>query len=428
MTIDHTITAVKIPSNQSGDTPEDISYWTDSEKALEFEVLSENLNTDVVIVGGGMSGMSIAYSLKKEGKQCIVVEQDRIGEGETSRSSAHLTYALDARYNELEEIYGLQNTQLAAQSHSLAIDQIEKIIKRERINCDFERVDGYMYLHPSDNVRTLQQEFDASRRAGLKTELIPSAPDICVKENVVIKYPQQAQFHPLKYLKGICNAFINSGGRIFTHSKIVSVTEKEVQTNDFRIRANNIVLATNRPFDDRFTMLGRQYTCKSFVIGSTVHKGLITPALWWDSGDQTAPQDLCPYHYARIQPFNEEYDLLICGGEDYVIDNNKVPPSDQQRFSDLEKWARKHFPLMRDVVYAWTGEILQPADLLGYIGKNPGHENIYVVSGDAGNGLTYGSIAGMMIPDLISGRENPWEKLYNPSRLPSYVPEETIDK
>lgn len=398
--------------------------WTDSIHPLAFESLTENINTDVVIVGGGMSGISVAYGLVKEGKKCVVLENRLIGEGETSRSSAHLTYALDARYNRLIEMYGLQNTRLVAQSHTEAINRIEKIIKRENIDCDFKRIDGYLFLHPSDTIRTLTQEFDASRRAGLSTELVSAAPDIWLKEKIAIRYPHQAQFHPLKYLDGLCKVIVNSGGKIFTNTKAISVDKKGVKTENHSITANHIVMATNTPFNDWFTMLAKQYKCKTYVIGATVHKGLISPALWWDSGDQNSAERISPYHYARIQHLDDEYDLLICGGEDHLTDEAGTEFKEAERFDNLERWARQHFPLMRDVVYKWTGEIMQPTDLLGYVGRNPGDENIYVITGDAGNGLTYGNIAGVLIPDLIDKRENPWEKLYNPSRLPTHAANE----
>ena len=404
------------------------TYWTDSIHPMEFPSLTESINTDVVIVGGGMSGISVAYALVKEGKKCVILENGLIGGGETSRSSAHLTYALDARYHKLVEMYGLQNTRLIAQSHISAINRIEKITKRENIACDFQRIDGYLFLHPTDTIRTLQQEFDASRRAGLSTELVSAAPDIWLKEKIAIRFPDQAQFHPLKYLNGLCKVIAKSGGKIFTNTKVISVDKKGVKTENYNITANNIVMATNTPFSDWFTMLAKQYKCKTYVIGAIVHKGLLSPALWWDSGDQYASESISPYHYARIQPLDEEYDLLICGGEDHLTDEVGSEFAESERFTDLEKWARQHFPLIRDVVYKWSGEIMQPVDLLGYIGRNPGDENIFVITGDAGNGLTYGTIAGMLIPDLIEKRENAWEKLYNPSRLPANVMNERDGK
>ncbi|HEX5170676.1 MAG TPA: FAD-binding oxidoreductase [Cyclobacteriaceae bacterium] len=406
------------------------SYWTDSTHFEEHRALTSDLKTDVVVIGGGVTGLSVAYSLIKEGKGCIVIESGTIGGGETQHSSAHLTQALDSRYYTLQQIYGIKNTSLIAQSHTAAINRIERIIKRENINCDFQRLNGYLVSHPSDTAKSLQREFEATRRVGLATELLTTAEDMRLRDKIALKFPRQAQFHPLKYLQGLCRAFVQNGGHVFTNTRAVSIDESGVNTSHHRIHADHVVVATNQPFNDRFTMLTKQIQYRSYIIAATVHKGLISPCLWWDTGRQSDTGGIAPYNYARIQPMDEEYDLIICGGQDHVVRDEDGDGKEQAspQYEHLESWLFDHFPLARDVAYRWSGLVLEPEDMIGFIGRNVRDTNIYVITGDAGNGMTYAGIAGVLIPDLILGRKNPWEKIYSPVRLSSHVPDRSLRK
>ncbi len=398
------------------------SYWINAVDPLIFAPLTENIKTDVVIVGGGIAGLTIAYSLIKNGKHVIVLERDYIGSGETGNTTAHITNALDERYSGLRELYGEEQTNLIAQSHTTAINFIEGAVQREGIDCDFKRLNGYLFLHPSDKNQTLEDELQASNLAGIRTELLALVPGISNVDSAALWFPNQAQFHPLKYLYGLCRAIINCGGKIFTDTHVKEVSKTGVKTQNFKVEAEHIVVATNTPINDIVTMHTKQFAYRTYVIGATIPAGSIEPALWWDTGDQYSTWSTKPYHYVRIQPLDENYDLLICGGEDHKTGQaEKDHINEQERFAFLEEWARQRFPTIQQIAYRWSGQVLEPIDSLGFIGKNPGDENIYIATGTSGNGMTYGTIAGILIPDLILGFENPWEKLYDPSRLPLRV-------
>jgi Rieske Fe-S protein len=178
------------------------------------------------------------------------------------------------------------------------------------------------------------------------------------------------------------------------------------------------VVATNTPINDIFTMHTKQFPYRTYVIGGLIQKGIIQHALWWDTGDQNSKWVTMPYNYVRLQDFNDQYDLLIYGGADHKVgqaDAENLPEED--RFKVLEESARKRFPAMTGIVYRWSGQVLEPLDSMAFIGRNPGDNDIYIVTGDSGNGMTHGTIAGMLISDLINDVENPWEKLYSPSRI-----------
>ncbi|MBT1702555.1 FAD-dependent oxidoreductase [Chryseosolibacter indicus] len=404
-----------------------ISYWIDSAEPILFTPLNEDLLTDVVVVGGGISGLSIAYCLCKAGRSVVVIEDGAIGSGETGRTTAHIVNALDDRYSEIESMLGEQESRLAADSHTAAINFIERVVKEENIDCDFKRIDGYLFLHPSDEIKTLEEELDATRRAGIPTELLPNVPGGIHAMGPSLRFPSQAQFHPMKYLKGLADAVIRLGGRIYTETRATEFKQQIVVANDHTLTANYVVVATNTPVNDIVTMHTKQHPYRTYVIGALVPKGMLEYSLWWDSGDMDSKWVTDPYHYARLQPYNEQFDLLIVGGEDHKTgqaEEENIP--EENRYSNLISWTQQHFPQVIDIVYHWSGQVMEPVDALAFIGKNPGDKSTYIATGDSGNGMTHGTISGMLIADLIQGIENPWEKIYDPSRITAKATKEYL--
>lgn len=408
-----------------------VSFWTDSVKPLFYHSLRENIETDVAIVGGGIAGLSVAYCLVQAGKQVVVIEDGGIGSGESGRTTAHLVNALDDRYYELERIYGEEGARLAAQSHTVAIDFIERVIEHEHINCEFRRLSGYLFLHPSDPQASLEKEFISASKAGVDVVMQQEIPGLRHSANACIEFRNQAQFHPLKYLHGLCKAITEKSGLIFTDTRAKEVNSHGIITESGHIvYAGHVVVATNVPVNNKYIMHVKQFAYRTYVIAALIKKGTLPWALWWDTGNMNTNPSIPPYHYVRLQSYNDEYDLLIAGGEDHPSGMATAAEniSEQQRYSLLEEWTREHFPI-GDIVCRWSGEVREPMDSLAYIGHNPlDSENIYIVCGDSGNGLTHGTIAGLLITDLIQGKQNDWEKLYHPSRFKIFKSGKTFFK
>jgi glycine/D-amino acid oxidase-like deaminating enzyme/nitrite reductase/ring-hydroxylating ferredoxin subunit len=374
--------------------------WQEKISKHSFSSLNENIGVEVCIVGGGIAGLSIAYRLLTAGQQVIVLESKQIGGGETGNTSAHLSNALDDRYYQIEKMHGKDKAKLAAESHSKAIDWIEAVIKKEHIHCDFQRIPGYLF---NTSERSLAKEYAAAKRAGLKVTYS--------KEPIlgqVLNFPNQARFHPQKYIQGLARAITNIGGKIYEDSTVTKIDFKKNQIilkNHKIVSAKNIVTATNAPLFGNLNMHFKLNPQRTYIIGLKIPKNAIKDALYWDNEN--------PYHYVRLDTQFNEYDILIVGGEDHRVGRM----SKNSPFVELKKWAQRNFKLdTPDIAYQWSGQVLEPVDYMAYIGQHPKSKNTFMVTGDSGNGLTHGTLAANIITDLILKNNNSYQKLYDSQR------------
>lgn len=390
-----------------------VSPWMADSAIPELLPLAKDAAADVCIIGGGIAGLSTAYLLANEGKSVIVLDDGPLAGGQTQRTSAHLSNAIDDRFVELEKIHGGEGARLAAESHTAAIERIDAIVRGEQIDCDFERVDGYLFAPPGHPTEILERELDAARRAGLEdVEWVPRAPIPSFDTGPSLRFPRQAQFHPLKYLHGLSNAIRSQGGRIHTRTHVSRVeggSQARVATSRGPVvTADAVVVATNAPINDWVAIHTKQAPYLTYAISGRISRGSLSRALFWDTLEN--------YHYVRLQPISDQEDLLIIGGEDHK-EGQVADQSD--RWNRLETWARARFPMMNQVESRWSGLVMETTDGLAFIGRNPlDKDNVYIATGDSGMGLTHGTIAGILLTDLIVGRNNPWSQIYDPSRKP----------
>lgn len=397
-------------TGREGATP---TPWENDLEMPSFPPLSRDLRVEVCIVGAGIAGLTTAYLLLEAGKTVAVLDDGPIAGGESGRTTAHLASALDDYFQEIERLHGERGSRLAAESHSAAIDQIEAIVRREGIDCDFARVDGYLFSPAGSSPHVIDQELEASTRAGLIVEALDHAPLPAFETGPCLRFANQAQMHPLRYLARLAEIVSARGGIIHCGTHVTSFEggNPAVATTEagFTVTADALVAATNVPVNNRYLLHTKLEPYRTYVIAARIPAGSVPKALFWDTLD--------PYHFVRIQPLRDGRgdDLLIIGGEDH-----KTGQADDfdARWARLEVWARERFPLMGEVEQEWSGQVVEPVDFLAYIGRNPmDHHNVFIATGDSGNGMTHGTIAGMLLRDLILGRSNPWASLYDPSRL-----------
>src|ERR1043165_3463330 len=398
-------------ANDSGATT---STWM-SEKVPSFdEDIPDDARPDVCVIGAGIAGLSVALSLVQEGLDVLVIDQGPIGGGQTARTSAHLTSALDDHFYVLEKHFGRAGAKLCAASHSQAIDTIESNIRTCGIDCQFRRVDGYLWspdAEPNGHAKRLphelKKELAAALRAGLTVDEVETAP-LPFATGPCLRFAMQAEFHPLAYVRGIAEAVVKGGGHIATHCHVANVKDGspvEIELKSGRkIHAAAVVDATNMSTRSRINTPTREASYRSYIIAVEVPLGYVPHGLYWDTLD--------PYHYIRVTKGDMDREILIVGGEDHRVGQGDP----ETHFPKLEAWLRQRFPKAGPAVATWSGQVQEPHDGMAYIGRLPHHEHIFVVTGDSGEGLTHGVIAGLMMPALIQGQSHPWARIYAPDR------------
>ena len=374
--------------------------------------LERDLTADVCVIGAGMAGLLTALELVQRGRSVIVLEREAVGTGDTSATTAHLTTMLDTRYFALASMHGSEATRLIATSHMRGIAHLERVANAYGIDCGFQRVSGFLCANSVAQTETLRRELEAATEAGVSCELVRRAP--LPSSGPALHVPHQAQFDPLSFLDGVRQALQREDVQIFAPVTVQSfdpVTASDqigLRTSEGRsIRANHVVVTTGAPINDVVAMHTKQAPYRSYALSVA----MATPisALCWDLD--------APYHYVRTGvDAASGRSVLIVGGEDHKIGQDADGERHWQR---LEDWLRERFANAGEVLSRWSGKVLETSDGLGFIGRNPGQDRVFIATGFSGNGMTYSALGAELIADLILGTQSAFEKLYDPERKPA---------
>ncbi len=381
------------------------SVWTATTPETDYPTLETDLDVDVAIVGGGITGLVAAWQLVEAGRRVAVVDQGRIAYGETGHTTAHLTALVDTRYSRLERSFGAEAARLVARSNVEAIDWIERTARLLAIDCDFERVPAFLYSERAADLGTISEELEAARRAGLDGTWADEIP-LPFPTAGGLRLDAQAQFHPRRFLLPIAGRIVARGSWILESTQVTGVTDGEpcvVATPRGTIRAREVIVAANVPVVNRVALITKLPAYRTYAIG--VRGGRALPrGLYWDTDD--------PYHYTRVHP-TRRGDTLIIGGEDHKTgtETDTLP-----RFDALLEYAQARFDVQH-VDFRWSGQIIEPVDGLPYIGRNTASTHVFVATGYSGNGMTWGTAAGHITADLVLGRDNPYASIYEATRI-----------
>ena len=369
---------------------------------LETEARSE-----VCVIGAGIAGLAVAAELSKRGHDVVVLHDGPVAGrgGETERSTAHLVTALDRGYRSLIAVHGRELASLAAASHRAAIDRAQALVESESIECDFSRLDGFLF---SDDASALELERRAAEAAGVPVEWVPVP--LARWAGGELRFLDQAQLDPVRFTRGLAAAATAAGARMFGRARVTRLerrTTKHVVHTDHgaRVTCNQVVVATNAPVGGFLTLDARQAAYRSYVIGLEVEGDGIPEALYWDTDE--------PFHYVRTCRAPDGSELLLVGGEDHKT--GQGPSRPEERWKRLETWTHRSFPNAGAVRHRWSGQIMETIDGLAFIGAI--EPDIHVVTGDCGNGITHALIAGELVPDLIERKPTRWEPIYAPNRV-----------
>ena len=383
------------------------SFWQHGVTAPDFAPLRDKVTADVCVIGGGIAGLTTAHLLAEAGLSVAIIEAINLAAGETARSTAHIAIP-DDRFTHLLRSFGDEGARQIVQSFGAAIDLIESIVARQGIDCDFRRLDGFLVSCDASPLKALQEEHDAALALGVACELTPSAPAELAQFGPALRFTGQAQFNPFKYIVGLAES-LPRNVRIYCGTRAIAIDETAegviVRTDGgATVAANAAVVATNTPFNERLGLHLRQYAYQTYAIGALVPKDSLPFLLLWDDGD--------PYHYMRLAPYTDEHDVLIVGGEDHKTGEG---PHADEPFEKLERWTREHFSLAGAVQWRWSGEVIEPMDAIANLGRETGSRNVYVITGDSGNGISHATIGARIVTDLILDRGSPWP-VYDPDR------------
>lgn len=362
------------------------------------------VEVDVVVVGGGVTGLTAALTLKRRGVSVAVVEMRRVGHGETGHTTAHLTELLDARYERIERDFGRDAAALVASSGRAALDHIEAWSRE--FPCGFERVPGFMFAENGEQAHALEREVEAARAAGVDAAFVDEVP-LPFPTVGAMRVERQAQFHPMAYLHGLARALPGGGCHLFEECRVTEVDDGEpcrvALESGVELRARSVLVTANVPVFNLLLLHTKVAAYRTYALAA--REGRVPPpGLYWDAGD--------PYHYVRRHD-DARGPWLIVGGEDH-----KTGQCDDTAaaYSRLRAYASERFGAA-DFAYEWSGQVIEPVDGLPYIGRNAASDNVFVATGLSGNGMTLGTLAGVMLADACQGAANPWSELYEATRM-----------
>lgn len=383
------------------------SLWQETTFDYRSQNVPADKKYDVVIVGGGITGVSTALELQRAGKKCLLLEAHNLCYGTTGGTTAHINTLMDTPYTTIIKNFDLERARLIAQAASNAIDHIKLNIRKYSIDCGFKTCTAFLFAQDEKQEEELKKINKACKEAGLKSvysETIP-LPIEFVKAIVV---SGQAKFHPLRYVYALAEAFETAGGVIVQQCRVTAVKEEsgviDIESEKGLYQCSQVIYATHIPPDINLLHL-RCIPYRSYAMAIRLASGEYPKNLAYDMYD--------PYHYYRTQHIDDQ-DYLIAGGKDHKTGHEA---NTEACFRNLESHVRRYFDVA-SITNKWSSQYYEPADGIPYIGQLPGHsENVLVATGFGGNGMTYGTIAAGVLKSMVLKEENKLIDVFSPSRV-----------
>ncbi|MDD5068329.1 MAG: FAD-binding oxidoreductase [Candidatus Pacebacteria bacterium] len=395
----------------------DVVTWDEDHTLKAYPTLKEDTQADVVVIGGGISGVLSAYLLAKEGKKVVLLEKDRIGFGATGVTTAFITESLDTRPSELVKGLGTIPASIILNSHEEAILLIESIIRDEKIDCDFTRCENRMYATTAKERNLLKEELRVLKTLGREASFVGKEEnELGFKNEGYLLLEGQAKFHPLKFIGALLERAKKLGVEIYENTEALAILHTShgkvhsVKTASGNIRADWVLASTYEPFKHPSSLYFKKALYTSYVFELEIERGALSEGIYEDVKS--------PYHYWRVDA-GEKFDRMIVGGEDHRAD---IHINEEKCFKALEDFVATTFPkLSYKIVRRWSGPILESIDGLAYIGELHPGERVMYAFGFSGNGMTYGAITAQIVVDKVFGRHNVWASLYDVGRSPGFI-------
>jgi glycine/D-amino acid oxidase-like deaminating enzyme/nitrite reductase/ring-hydroxylating ferredoxin subunit len=382
------------------------SYWASTAPpAAEYPRLNRDLWVDAAVIGAGITGLTAALLLKQAGKKVAVLEGERIGSGTTGSTTAHITCVTDTPLDELLRTFGEEHARLSVEAQQAASDRIRTWVEGFNIDCDLQRQNGYRFAETEADAPQLERETEAAQRLGLRASMTREVP-LPFRTAAAMLVEDQARFHALRYLHALAKLVDGGGCEVFEHTRAKEPEDGEpcrIETPGGTVTADAVIVAVHGPYLGFWSNVARVFPYASYVVGARV-AGPPLDGLFWDTAD--------PYHYIR-RASDADPDLLLIGGSDHKTGQGG---DERAHLEELELYARARFDV-KAIDYRWSHELWEPADGLPYIGKMPRMNHVFHATGYSGVGMTFGTVAGMLMSDLALGRENAWAEVFDIGRV-----------
>jgi glycine/D-amino acid oxidase-like deaminating enzyme/nitrite reductase/ring-hydroxylating ferredoxin subunit len=388
--------------------PRSATAWENA-KVPRYPKLARSQAFDVAIIGAGITGVTTAYLLKRAGLRVCLLERGRLGSVDTGLTTAHLTYVTDMRLPKLVRSFGESGAKVAWDAGAAALEMIDNIVQETECECEFRRVPAFLHAAwkgTKDESRSLAGEAELAQKLGFAAHFVPKAPYI---DKPAIRFANQAKFHPLKYLACLARHIDGDGSAVFEQSEVKEVRAEPlaVVANGYDVQCGYLVIATHVPLMGVSGIVGatlfqtKLALYSTYALGAKIPRGSLPEASFWDTSD--------PYYYLRIDR-GPKTDYAIFGGEDHKTGQERDTEAPPARLQDLLTEILPEAKVER----RWSGQVVETHDGLPYIGETDNRQ--FISTGFAGNGMTFGTLAGMMACDAVLKQDNPWSKLFAPNR------------
>lgn len=382
------------------------SLWIDTTVKTKYPTLSSNETTcDVLVIGGGITGIISAWLLQNEGLNVVLIEKDRLVEYTTGNTTAKLTSQHYLVYNHLVEDFGEETARAFAKANQDAIEKFESISRKLGIDCDFSRRDAYVYTESAEKLAEIKREVEVTQMLGLPSSL-ETTTDLPFPVKGAIKFANQAQFHPRKFLLPLVEEFVTKGGKVYEQTEAVDIKPGDpnvVETKNGRITAKYIVEAVKESFWQEKLFEKAAWIKISYALGVRL-RGDYPQGMYITTDD--------PIRSIRSHPYKDGQ-LLIFGGESHKLEGDL---HEDEHYNNLLRDVQKRFDV-ESVEYRWLAGDVMPYDLMPYIGEYPNYPNVYVATGFRAWGLAWGMAAAHIITDKIMSRPVPWAEPFGLGRL-----------
>lgn len=384
-------------------------YWLDG-TVWTSAPLGEDIHTEVLVIGAGITGITTAWLLAREGVKVVLVDREDPARRDTGHTTAHLTYMTDTRLSDLVAAFGRPESLLAWQAGAASMDLIRRNVEELAIDCDLKTVPGFLVTARGSDIEeeraTLAEEAEMARQGGFDVRLIEESP---VTGLPGIRFAKQMEFHPLRYLEALAEDARKNGVRIFANTEVTAFEDepRRVKAGQHWIHYDRVVLATHVPLQGNAGTLGaalfqtKLALYSTYAIAARIPAANVEEMIWSDTAD--------PFLYLRTFHHGES-GIAILGGEDHKT--GQVGHTDEC-FRRLDETLVRMLP-EAVVTHRWSGQVVETVDGLPYIGE--AEDRQFVATGFSGNGMTFGTVAAMMARDWVMETRNPWTDVFDPAR------------